>query len=301
MSSAINSPSSWQLIFEDEFETLNHTTWAVADNFTHTWPYSGRDELQLYTKDEVFIQNGSLALRTRHRPDVVRKYGNSGKNFTSGWIDSSVGGTAYHALNEVLGITGAAGHRAMDAGRLANRGFSALHGRFEWRAKLPSGATFPTIWPALWMMPEPTTTVPRNLCWPAAGEIDVLEMWGGLRGSQATATLHYSAGPNACGASHDLSNGHVGVLPNTTRGDPPIDFSKAFHTFAVEWTAEQFKFSVDDKVIGATKAPPAFRSPFYLIMNVAICGGKWCDTGSMPMQSDAVMLVDYVRVYKGVA
>ena len=55
----------WVLTFADEFDTLNLTTWSVADNYTHTWPYSGTSELQLYTKDEVFVENGSLVLQTR--------------------------------------------------------------------------------------------------------------------------------------------------------------------------------------------------------------------------------------------
>lgn len=53
------------LVFEDDFlgDSLNSSIWCVADNYTHsTYSYNGTgplpSELQLYTKDEVYVENG---------------------------------------------------------------------------------------------------------------------------------------------------------------------------------------------------------------------------------------------------
>jgi hypothetical protein len=249
--------------------------------FTHTSRPSTTEELQLYTKDEVFVEDGSLILQTRYRPDVVRSYGHTGKNFTSGWIDSALVGH---------GSTSPPSHR----------GFWQTFGRFEWRAKLPPGMTAPDVWPALWMMPEGTQTVPPHLCWPAGGEIDVMESWGGLYGSQVAASLHWTPNASVCGHTYDLSKGHVGVLPDVAHGAAPIDFSAAWHTFSVDWNATAITFAVDGKAIGTTGSHAHDRrvptTPFYLIMNVAICGASWCTTGSFP-HTTVRMEIDWVRVY----
>ncbi len=44
---------------------MNASRWNVADNMRH-----GGEELQLYVKEEVFVDKGDLVLRTRRR-DVV--------------------------------------------------------------------------------------------------------------------------------------------------------------------------------------------------------------------------------------
>lgn len=30
--------AAWKLTFEDEFDTLDLSTWSVKDGYTHTWP-----------------------------------------------------------------------------------------------------------------------------------------------------------------------------------------------------------------------------------------------------------------------
>ena len=97
--------------------------------------------------DTVSVGDGVLTLTTRRRTAVS----SSGKvyNFTSGWVESK------------------------------SKAFQA-YGRFEVRAKLPSPSSgrkgmWPDAWPAHWLMPEPTTSHPPNICWPVGGEIDIME------------------------------------------------------------------------------------------------------------------------------
>ncbi len=49
--------------------------------------------------------------------------------------------------------------------------FSQTYGRYEMRAKLPTGKG---LWPAFWMLPEQD----RYGAWAASGEIDIMEAWG---------------------------------------------------------------------------------------------------------------------------
>lgn len=55
-----------------------------------------------------------------------------------------------------------------------------LYGRFEIKAKLPTGRG---LWPAIWMMPAKDTYGG----WPASGEIDIMEQVG-----YAPDTIHIS-------------------------------------------------------------------------------------------------------------
>lgn len=44
-------------------------------------------------------------------------------------------------------------------------------------------------WPAHWLMPNPSTASPPNVCWPVGGEIDIMEVcW----------SLHWQAVRHAC-------------------------------------------------------------------------------------------------------
>lgn len=160
------------------------------------------------------------------------------------------------------------------------------YGRFEMRAKLPNT---PGIWPAFWMMPARANY--GN--WPASGEIDILEMIGKEPG-RAYGTLHF-------GNPHTFKSGTYN-LPNGA------NFSDDFHTFAVEWEPDEFRWYVDDVLYhrvdtwftsGRENAPqPApFDQEFYLLLNVAV-GGHWpgnpAETSVFPQD----LLVDYVRVYQ---
>ena len=64
----------------------------------------GDREYQLYMKEDVYVENGTLVLRTRHNPTM---YGVKLYNWTSGWVDTM--GKVFHQ-----------------------------YGRFEIRAKLPN-------------------------------------------------------------------------------------------------------------------------------------------------------------------
>jgi len=170
--------------------------------------------------------------------------------------------------------------------RLTTSGKAAWqHGRFEVRAKLPGARG---TWPAIWMMPDGWDFDQGG--WPDVGEIDIMEHVG-----TAVGTVHASA------HSRDYQ-WQRGTQKTGTISVP--DATDAFHTYALEWSAEAIRAFVDGEMyfeyVNEGEGPGTwpYDKPFYLILNVAV-GGAWggqqgIDTAAFPQ----TMAVDYVRVYQ---
>ncbi|WP_207534105.1 family 16 glycosylhydrolase [Desertivirga arenae] len=157
------------------------------------------------------------------------------------------------------------------------------YGRIDFRAKLPKGKG---IWPALWMLGNNISTV----SWPAAGEIDVMEMVGGGAGKDNTVhgTIHFDNNGTYAniGKSFTLSSG---------------DFSDKFHVFSVIWEANSIKWLVDDVEFNTidTSSPAfsEFKNHFFLLINLAV-GGNWPGSPDATTVFPQKMMVDYVRVFQ---
>jgi beta-glucanase (GH16 family) len=217
---------------------------------------SKHNELQYYVPDEVYVENGWLRLRSR-----VRDYGSM--HYTSGRLDTS--------------------------GK-----FAPTYGRFEIRAKLPGGKG---LWPAHWLYPQNRDWAMERLMAEAVAadneraipearpwysEIDIMEFLG-HEPNVVYGTLHY----HTFGGEKKTSSG-------TWRGD--VDYTKDFHTYALEWEPDSMRWYIDDKLIHATvNGIP--HTPHYLIINTAV-GGGW------PGNPDATTVfpqfhdIDYVRIYQ---
>ncbi|MDB5200110.1 MAG: glycoside hydrolase [Chitinophagaceae bacterium] len=158
-----------------------------------------------------------------------------------------------------------------------------LYGRFEIRAKLPTGRG---LWPAIWMMPVKESYGG----WPASGEIDIMEQVG-----YAPDTVHISTHTHE--QNWMKNNGVTSVAFVKTA-------TAAFHIYRIDWTPGGIEGFIDGKKIfqhlnnnkGHGYWP--FDKPFFLILNIAV-GGDWggkygVDDTIFPKQ----MEVDYIRVYK---
>lgn len=256
------APAGWKLVWSDEFDgqQLDRTKWGF-DQGGRGW---GNNELEFYTDrpENAYVQDGMLHIRA---------------------IKESYQGALYTSA------------------RLKTRNlFFRKYGRFEFRAKLPTGKG---LWPALWMMPQQS----KYGGWPASGEIDVMEARG-QEPNKVLGTLHYGSRPPA--------NTHTGkdyILPdNGTIAD--------FHVYGLEWEPGEIRWYVDDRLYQRQNfwwscsntdarrgAPPAnesklnpwpapFDQPFYLILNLAV-GGNFLGNPDVSTQFPAEMVLDYVRVY----
>ena len=267
------APPGWKLVWSDEFagDAIDRAKWdfdtgtGFYNYENNTWLAGwGNDELQCYTKDpeNAFVRDGMLHIKA-----IKESYNGSG--YTSARLKT----------------------RKRDGSSL----FSKAYGRFEFRAKLPTGKG---VWPALWMLPLDDA---KYGGWPLSGEIDVME----ARGQEPTkvlGTLHYG--------SKWPGNVHSGEDFAFPKGTTIADF----HTYAVEWEPGEIRWYVDatrfatrSSWYSSTQAKPAresdllpwpapFDRPFYLVMNVAV-GGKFLGNPDAGTAFPAEMVVDHVRVY----
>ncbi len=252
----------WQLVWQDEFDgdTLDAAKWSAR-----IWPpRKVNDEDQAYTDREknIRLEDGMLVIEA-HKEDYA------GANYTSGRIHT------------------------------AGKG-DFLYGRFEMRAKLPSGQG---TWPAFWMLPSDPFRYATNCdegdwqgnndcdAWPNSGEIDILEHVG-YQMDHVHGTVHNEA--------------YYWVKWEQRKGRILMDgVDKDFHVYALEWTPERIDAFVDDahyftyvnEGTGWNAWP--YDHPFFLILNVAV-GGVWGRAGG-PIDDTIFpqrMLVDWVRVYE---
>lgn len=231
-----------------------------ADEFDYTglpatskWNYDtggsgwGNNELQNYTNR---IDNGSVA---------------DGKLTITAKIEN-LGGKEYTSA------------------RLVSRGKGDfLYGRFEIKAKLPSGKG---TWPAIWMLP----TDRAYGDWPKSGEIDIME--------------HIGYDPNVVHISTHSEAYYFKINTQKTATKKIATATTDFHLYRVDWTPFAIRGYIDDQKIfeftneGTGYKVWPFDKRFHLLLNVAV-GGDWggaqgIDNSTFPN----AMEVDYVRVYK---
>ncbi|MBW6490155.1 MAG: glycoside hydrolase family 16 protein [Lentimicrobium sp.] len=159
-----------------------------------------------------------------------------------------------------------------------------LYGRIEVRAKLPKGLG---TWPAIWMLPTEKTYGG----WPECGEIDIME--------------HVGFDPGVVHGT--IHTGDYNHLKNSQLGNSLLikDFSETFHLYAIEWNETKIDFFIDKQKYftflndfeGDIMTWP-FDQKFHIILNVAI-GGNWGGRkGVDPGLTEAIMEIDFVRVYQ---
>ena len=250
------STTEWEQVWSDEFDgdELDLSKW----NILRWRPRWVNNEEQAYTNRDtnVFLQDGNLVIQGLIEPNYYDTDYNGNQytaNYTSGRVNT-------------------------------DDNFSWTYGRFDIRAKLPSGKG---SWPAIWMLGESITSIG----WPDCGEIDIMEHVGFDDG-------------NIHGSIHTKDFNHI---MNTQRsGSMTVSSAtESFHVYSLEWSPNYLRFLIDDSPFffvyndsNGDEAKWPFDSPHYMILNLAI-GGDWggvqgIEPSSFPMR----MLVDHVRVSK---
>ena len=162
------------------------------------------------------------------------------------------------------------------------------YGRIEARMRLPGGQG---LWPAFWMLPQDNVYG----TWAASGEIDVMEAvnLGASGGNRVVGTIHYGGEwPN------NVFTGNEYDVPGSATND--------FHTYALEWDADQMRWYVDGVLYGMQNSwytagspfPAPFDERFHILFNVAV-GGNFPGAPNGSTVFPVTMEVDYVRVYSG--
>jgi beta-glucanase (GH16 family) len=161
-----------------------------------------------------------------------------------------------------------AGH-AYTSGVISSLGhYSVKYGFIEIRAKLPSGAG---LWPAFWLLPQSLHEVP---------EVDIVENLGDAP-NKLWLTQHWME-PN--GKRMSAQKVYLGV-----------DFSQAFHTYALDWEPSELVWYVDGvEQFRSDQGVPA--EPMILIVNLSV--GGWVGSPNAATVFPAYLDIDYVHVYQ---
>ncbi len=150
--------------------------------------------------------------------------------------------------------------------------FTFQYGYAEVRAKVPAGTG---LWPAFWMLPADHS---------ASNEIDIMEILGGSP-SETHMTYHFPqvGGKKQVDKTFKILN---------------TDFSKGYHTYAVDWAPDFIAWYVDGVLqYRITEADaPLPHKPFYLIANLQV--GGWAGAPTASTVFPANYNIDYIRVWK---
>ncbi len=267
--------NAYRLVWEDDFDgdKLNLADWNIEEHD----PGWVNAEVQEYVNPEkgkaagddsdknLYVKDGMLYIQALERLD-----------------DDG---------NPIFQNLGGADRKTYTSARINTQGkHDFQYGRFETRAKVPSGTGF---LPAFWMMPTDEGYYGQ---WPKCGEIDIMEVHGSALNT-SYGTLHFGDPHTQKQGSHTLSSG-----PN---------FGEDFHVFACEWEPGEIRFYVDDELFYTVndwftqtpgydkKAYPApYDQNFYLILNLAV-GGSWVGYPDNNIDiSKRPFVIDYVRVYQ---
>lgn len=155
--------------------------------------------------------------------------------------------------------------------------FEQAYGYYEIRAKLPKEEGF---WSAFWLMTDGAHEVGNE--GRDGTEIDIFETPYAYRNNDTIShALHWDGYEE-----HHKSAGQDIHVPGIYEG---------YHTFALEWTKDEYIFYVDDQITWRTNAGGISEVPSFVQLSAEV--GEWggkIENATLPDQ----MVVDYVRVYE---
>lgn len=269
---------------------------------TRTYSIEFREELVLVWSDE-FNEDGAINSDNWHH----QTFPPFGGNWANGEIQHYTNRTDNSIIeNGVLKIIGKKEQGYTQDGSVKdytsarlNSKFAFTYGRVDISAKMPPEAG---TWPALWLLGKNISEAGAywetkgfgNTVWPKCGEIDIMEQFKDKN--------HIAAAIHTPVSYGDTQNkGEISANTSTTE----------FHLYSIIWTEDKIEFLYDDEEYytydpvgkyGGKNTDLAnndmnwpFDNPQYLILNVALGGLVGNPDADFV---DAVMEVDYVRVYQ---
>jgi beta-glucanase (GH16 family) len=235
-----------QIVWQDEF---NSGSMIDTTHWTYEKGYVRNGEIQYYTEaraENCKLENGFLVI--------------TGRKETPLFQDS-------------ISIT--------SASLKTQRKHSWQYGRFEIRAKVPSGKG---PWPAFWAKGDLQN---EGQGWPVCGEIDIMEY--AAKDPLMIQNIIY-------GSSNSNYHQNYNYIYQ--------DFSDRFYVYSLHWTETQIIFAIDNivtHVVDITALTPnPYHQPFSILLNLALGTANGSTIGGLLDQSclPVEFKVDYVRIYQ---
>jgi beta-glucanase (GH16 family) len=236
------------------------------------WSLSFDDEFNSLSASPV---NGAATWETKYW--WGRAY-SDGQEF---YLDPTVGNlgrTPYTVDNGVLTITARPTDSALKAAGVTQpfttghldtyNTFAQQYGYFEMRAETTdTPGTVSTFW-----------LLPKSGDWPP--EVDIAEVLG-----RQPDRLFMTSHTKVTGAHTTLQT--VARTP---------DLSASFHTYGLEWNAQDMIWYLDGKEVGRQPTQADQNQPMYIIASLGVGSTAWHGTAD-PATFPATMNIDYIRAY----
>lgn len=249
--------SCWALSFEDTFDELS--LWQSGSDSAENGLWRTR-----YIWDRSTIINNEQQF---YLDPLVHKL--SPFSISDSVLSITASRTPEHFLESVMNQPYLSGVLTTE------KSFSQQYGRFEVRAKVPSGQG---LWSAFWLLPSFDQ-------WPAGiailPEIDVMEHLG----HQAN-VFHTTLHTNQTGALTSHPYDHT----------EDFNLTDEFHIYSVVWTPESVSWYLNGEWRAMHPTPEDFTRPVHFLLNLAV-GGNWPGAPDQNTQFPASYDIDYVRAY----
>lgn len=154
--------------------------------------------------------------------------------------------------------------------------FEQTYGYFETRCKLTQIEGY---WGAFWLMYSNNDET--NNSGADGTEIDIFES-AYINENKVGQALHWDG----------YGENHKSVSNQVTKDD----LYDGYHTFALEWTKDEYRFYVDGEITWKTSGGGICQVPLFIKLTAET--GTWTGTPDLADLPDS-MVVDYVRVYQG--
>jgi len=272
------SSESLTLVWADEFDTdgpPDVRSWTMETGYgDNGW---GNNEWQLYTSDTTSENNNARV----ENGDLI--------------ITARCSGTQAECAN---GATADKSGLITSARLISENKFDVKYGNIQARIKPPPGKG---TWPAFWML----GTIISNLNWPAAGEIDIMEMHQFFSNDRTTHfTVHYCDESLLPATDRNTVNDcfvNGGRVFDSRFLEFDLPLTSDYHIFELDWDQERIIGKIDGVTYYSRPIDPEteeeFLRSFFLLLNVAV-GGDLGGPASVDTTWPQEMRVDWVRVYK---
>ena len=258
-----SNDENWELVFSDEFSlaSLDYEKWNTRYSSQF---YEGRTNLW-NAEHQAYVGDGEVIDGVEY--DAF-DFNDGVLSIVSQKVDTPL---TLEIGSELDGFDSVKTFEYTSGILTSEDNYAFTYGYMEIGAQVAAGQG---LWPAFWMLPA-------NGGWPP--EIDVMEALGHQTHTTYN-SFHYI----------DESGNVASEKGQQTFSN--VDFSAGFHTYGVEWSADELTWFVDGQAM-LTVDHDIPDVSMYLLANMAV-GGYWPGSPDETTPETSAFEIDFIRVYQ---